>query len=156
MSLKTRILNRIKELWKHKIFRYALILHSFYFLLSIVLFFLLYKEKNDFIIFYNVGDIFLNDIENLYNQTNYLWDFRYFPLSALFFIPYSILSFESAFVIFNIFNVLLNVLICIILYKTILLVRNKDHENDDKRVILYVCIYLMGLPHILKLYLWTN
>jgi len=150
MSLKTRILNRIKELWKHKIFRYALILHSFYFLLSIVLFFLLYKEKNDFIIFYNVGDIFLNDIENLYNQTNYLWDFRYFPLSALFFIPYSILSFESAFVIFNIFNVLLNVLICIILYKTILLVRNKDHENDDKRVILYVCIYLMGLPHILN------
>ncbi|MFX0082349.1 MAG: glycosyltransferase 87 family protein [Candidatus Hodarchaeota archaeon] len=150
MSLKTRIFKRIKELWEYRIFRYALILHSFYFLLSIVLFFLLYKEKNDFVIFYNVGDIFLNDIENLYNQTNYLWDFRYFPLSALFFIPFSIISFELAFVIFNIVNMILNILICLILYKTILLVRNNDHEKDDKRVILYVCIYLIGLPHILN------
>ncbi|MFX1343628.1 MAG: glycosyltransferase family 87 protein [Promethearchaeota archaeon] len=150
MSFITRIRNRVKELWEHKIFRYALILHSFYFVLSLVLFFFLYKEKNDFIIFYNVGDIFLNDIENLYNQTNYLWDFRYFPLSALFFIPFSVLNFESAFVVFNVFNIILNVLICIILYKTILLVKNKDHEIDDKRVILYVCIYLMGLPHVLN------
>ncbi|MFW9872900.1 MAG: glycosyltransferase family 87 protein [Candidatus Thorarchaeota archaeon] len=150
MNFKSRLTKRIKELWQHKIFRYALILHSFYFFLSIVLFFLLYKEKNDFIIFYNAGDIFLNEIENLYNQTNYVWDFRYFPLSALFFIPFSILSFELAFVVFNSVNIILNVLICIILYKTILLVRNNDHENNDKRVILYVCIYLMGLPHILN------
>ncbi|MFW9973542.1 MAG: glycosyltransferase family 87 protein, partial [Candidatus Odinarchaeota archaeon] len=115
-----------------------------------VLFFTVYKYKNDFIIFYNVGNIFLNDIGNLYNQTNYLWDFRYFPLSALFFIPFSLLNIDSAFVIFNIFNVLLNLLICIYLYKIIILVRNKDHEKDDKRVILYLCIYLMGLPHVLN------
>jgi len=31
-----------------------------------------------------------------------------------------------------------------------MLVRNKDHEKDDKRVILYICIYLMGLPHVLN------
>ena len=150
MNLGSKIKIRLKYLWEQKIFRYAVILQIFYFILSIVLFFLLYREKNDFIIFYNVGDIFLNDIENLYNQSNYLWDFRYLPLSALFFLPFSILSFDLAFVVFTILNVFLNILISIILYKVIILTRNRDHETDDKRVILYVCIYLMGLPHVLN------
>ena len=150
MNIGSKFINKVKHLWDHKIFRVAVILHSFYFILSIILFFLLYKEKNDFRIFYDVGDIFLNDIENLYDQTYYLWDFRYFPLSALFFIPFSLLSFEVAFVVFNIFNVLLNILISIVLYKVIVLVRSKDHEKDDKRVIIYICVYLMGLPHILN------
>ncbi|MBA7494292.1 hypothetical protein ES702_04867 [subsurface metagenome] len=150
MNLSSKIIHRIKELWEQKIFRYALILHSFYFILSIILFFAFYQEKNDFIIFYNVGNIFINDIENLYNQTYYLWDFRYFPLSALFFIPFSILNFQVAFVIFNICNLILNFLICNILFKIIMLIRNEDHEKDDKRVILYISIYLMGLPHVLN------
>jgi len=150
MNIKNRLIRRINELWAHKIFRYTLILHSFYFILSIVLFFILYREKNDFIIFYNVGKVFLNDIENLYNQTYYLWDFRYFPLSALFFIALSIFNFEVAFIIFNVFNVFLNILICHLLYKIIMLVRYKDHERHDKRVIIYLCIYLMGLPHVLN------
>jgi len=150
MSLKKKIINRIKELLEQKVFRYALILHIFYFILSIILFFAFYQEKNDFIIFYNVGSIFLNDIENLYNQTYYLWDFRYFPLSALFFIPFSLLNFQVAFVIFNICNLLLNFLICLILFKIIMLIKNEDHERDDKRVILYISIYLMGLPHVLN------
>ncbi|MBY8990627.1 MAG: DUF2029 domain-containing protein [Candidatus Lokiarchaeota archaeon] len=150
MNIIPRFKTRVKHLWEQKVFRLAVILHVFYFFLSIILFFLIYKEKNDFIIFYNVGDIFLNDIENLYNQAYYLWDFRYFPLSALFFIPFSVLSFEVAFVVFNIFNILLNVLISIILFKIIKLVKHRDHEEDDKRVILYVSIYLMGLPHVLN------
>ncbi|MFW9990393.1 MAG: glycosyltransferase family 87 protein [Candidatus Odinarchaeota archaeon] len=150
MNLKSRIIHRIKELWEQKVFRYALILHSFYFILSIIFFFAFYQKKNDFIIFYNVGKIFLNDIENLYNQTYYLWDFRYLPLSALFFIPFSSLNFQVAFIIFNICNLFLNFLICIVLFKIILLIRNEDHENDDKRVILYISIYLMGLPHVLN------
>lgn len=150
MNLSSKIIQRIKELWEHKIFRYALILHSFYFILSIILFFAYYQEKNDFIIFYKVGNIFINDIENLYNQTEYLWDFRYLPLSALFFIPFSILNFQVAFVIFNFCNLILNFLICIILYKIIMLIRNENHEKDDKRIILYISIYLMGLPHVLN------
>ncbi|MFX1387388.1 MAG: hypothetical protein ACFE9M_09250, partial [Promethearchaeota archaeon] len=66
MNFKFRFIKRAKELLENKIFRYALILHSFYFILSIILFFLFYQEKNDFIIFYNAGNVFLNDIENLY------------------------------------------------------------------------------------------
>ena len=150
MNLSSKIIQRTKELWEHKILRYAIILNFFYFILSIILFFTYYQEKNDFIIFYNVGNIFINDIENLYNQTYYLWDFRYLPLSALFFIPFSILTFEVAFVIFNFCNLILNFLICIILFKIIKLIRNVDHEKDDKRIILYISIYLMGLPHVLN------
>lgn len=150
MNLSSKIIQRIKELWEHKIFRYAIILNVFYFILSIILFFAYYQEKNDFIIFYKVGNIFINDIENLYNQTEYLWDFRYLPLSALFFIPFSILNFQVAFVIFNFCNLILNFLICIILYKIIMLIRNENHEKDDKRIILYISIYLMGLPHVLN------
>lgn len=144
------MINRIKEIWDHKLFRYAVIIHLFYFFLSIILFFLFYREKNDFIIFWNVGDIFLNDIENLYNQEFYLWDFRYFPLSALFFIPFSFLSSEFAFVVFNGFNLILNIFICILLYKIILLIRNEDHEKNDKKIVYYICIYLMSIPHILN------
>ena len=150
MDLSSKIKIRVKYLWEQKIFRYAIILHVFYFILSIVLFFVLYREKNDFFIFWNVGNVFLDDIENLYNQSNYLWDFRYLPLSALFFLPFSLLNFDLAFIVFTILNVVLNILISIILYKVIILTRNRDHETDDKRVILYLCIYLMGLPHILN------
>ncbi len=150
MILSPKIIQRIKELWENKILRFAIFIHVFYFILSIILFFTFYQEKNDFIIFYNVGNIFLNDIENLYNQTYYLWDFRYLPLSALFFIPFSILNFQVAFIMFNICNLILNFLICIILFKIIMLIRNEDHEKDDKRVILYISIYLMGLPHVLN------
>ncbi len=109
-----------------------------------------FQEKNDFIIFYRVGEIFLNDTENLYNQSNYLWDFRYFPLSALFFIPFGFLDFKVSFIIFNLFNLFLNILICVVLYKIIIIIRNEDHEKDDKRVILYISLYLMSLPHVLN------
>ncbi|MFW9867737.1 MAG: glycosyltransferase family 87 protein [Candidatus Thorarchaeota archaeon] len=150
MNLKSRIFTRLKYLWEQNLFKYAVIINLFYFVLSIILFFLLYSEKNDFMIFYQAGDLFLNDINNLYNQTNYLWDFRYFPLSALIFIPFSILNIESAFIVFNVFNIFLNILICFFAYKIIIMVRYKDHEVDDKRVIKYICIYLMGLPHVLN------
>ncbi|MFX1314187.1 MAG: hypothetical protein ACFFHD_16490, partial [Promethearchaeota archaeon] len=141
MNFTKKFVNRFKELWEYKVFRYTLGVHTFYFVLSIVLFFVFYREKNDFYIFYNVGDIFINDINNLYDQANYLWDFRYFPLSALFFIPYTFLNYELAFIIFNIINVFLNIVICIILYKIIMRVRGSDHEEDDKRILKYLCLY---------------
>ncbi|MFX1573893.1 MAG: glycosyltransferase family 87 protein [Promethearchaeota archaeon] len=150
MNLPNKFIRRFKELWEYKVFRYTLVVQIFYFILAIVLFFVYYHEKNDFLIFYNVGDIFLHDIEHLYDQTNYLWDFRYFPLSALFFIPYSFLNYELAFIIFNLFNIVLNVLICIILYKIIIRVRGFDHEEDDKRILKYLCLYCMCFPNLLN------
>ncbi|MHA2121100.1 MAG: hypothetical protein ACW990_07845, partial [Promethearchaeota archaeon] len=61
MSFKSKVISISKHLWEQKIFRYAAILHLFYFFLSIILFFLFFREKNDFLIFYEVGDIFVTD-----------------------------------------------------------------------------------------------
>jgi hypothetical protein len=149
-SLFLRIFGTLKEFWEVKIFRFAILTQLFYFALSIILFFLFFYQKNDFFIFYESGKIFLTDIENLYNPTNYLWDFRYFPLSALFFVPLSFLDFSLAYILFNVLNFILNILICLIMFKIIKLVRNQDHKRNDKRVILYLSFYLMGVPHILN------
>ncbi len=153
MTLKVlfiRVFNKLKEFWNERIFRYAILVQLFYVLLSIILFFLYLYQKNDFVIFYESGKIFLTDIENLYNQANYLWDFRYFPLSAFFFIPFSLLDFGLAFILFNVLNFILNILISLMMYKIIKAIRGQDHETNDKRIILYISLYLMGVPHILN------
>ena len=150
LPLFSRIIGKLKEFWKVKVFRFAILTQLVYFTLSTILFFLFFYQENDFVIFYESGKIFLTDIENLYNQANYLWDFRYFPLSALFFIPFSFLDFGLAYILFNCLNFILNILICLILYKIIKVVRGQDHERDDKRIILYISFYLMGVPHILN------
>ncbi len=150
VDLLISVKRKFSRFWEEKIFRIAVLLHLFYYTLSIILFFTVLSEKNDFLIFYESGKIFLNDISNLYNQTYYLWDFRYFPLSALFFVPFSLIDFGLAFVLFNTLNLFLNFLIIMLLYKIIKRVRGKDHEQNDKRIILYISIYLMGVPHVLN------
>jgi hypothetical protein len=150
LSLFSRIIGKLKEFWEVKVFRYAILAQIIYFTLSIILFFLFLFQTNDFVIFYESGRIFLTDIEELYNPSNYIWDFRYFPLSALLFIPFSFLDFGLAFILFNCLNFILNILICLIMYKIIKIIRGQDHEKDDKRLILYLSFYLMGVPHILN------
>ena len=145
LPLFSQIIGKLKEFWKVKVFRFAILTQLVYFTLSTILFFLFFYQENDFVIFYESGKIFLTDIENLYNQANYLWDFRYFPLSALFFIPFSFLDFGLAYILFNCLNFILNILICLILYKIIKVVRGQDHERDDKRIILYISFYLSSL-----------
>lgn len=147
MNFNSRITNRFRELWNYKCFKISFIIHIFYFFLSIALFFLFYQEKNDFYIFYKAGDIFINDIEKLYSQTNYLWDYRYLPLSAIFYLPYSLFPYKVAFIIFNLFNVFLNILICTIMYKIITLVKAEDHEKNDERVIVFICFYIISFPN---------
>ena len=119
VDLLISVKRKFSRFWEEKIFRIAVLLHLFYYFLSIILFFTVLSEKNDFLIFYESGKIFLNDINNLYNQAYYLWDFRYFPLSALFFVPFSLIDFRLAFVLFNTLNLFLNFLIIMLLYRII-------------------------------------
>jgi len=142
--------NRIAELWKLKFFRYTILLHFFYFFLSLILTLFVFRTQSDFYVYYSVGEIYVNDPNNLYNPAYYvdIWPFRYFPLSALLFVPYYLLGFNLGFIIFNLINFILNILISVILYKVIILVRGKDHEKEDKRIILYICLYLIGLPQV--------
>ena len=141
---------RLAELWAMKPFRYAILLHFFYFFLSLFLTLFVLRTQSDFYVYYKVGGIFVNDPNNLYNPAEYVdtWPFRYFPLSALLFVPYYLLGFNLGFIIFNFINFILNILISVILYKVIILVRADDHEKDDKRIILYICLYLIGLPQV--------
>jgi hypothetical protein len=150
LELFTETKKTLVLFWQRKIFRVAIFIQIIYLSLSIVLFFLFLSDQNDFIIFYESGKLIFSNIGSLYDQTKYLWDFRYFPLSALFFIPFSILDFKASFVIFTILNFFMNILIILVLYKIIILVKGKDHERDNKRVILYISLYLIATPHILN------
>ena len=146
----SRVKTRLAELWKLKIFRYSVLLHFFYFIFSSIITLLVLRSQSDFYVYYHVGEIFVNDPNNLYNPANYvdIWPFRYFPLSALMFVPYYLMGFDIGFIIFNLINLILNILISIILYKVILLVRGADHEREDNRIIFYICLYILGVPQI--------
>ncbi|MFX1503914.1 MAG: glycosyltransferase 87 family protein, partial [Promethearchaeota archaeon] len=43
---------------------------------------------------------------------------------------------------------ILNIIICFVLYKLIILIRSEDHEQGDKRIVLYISLFLMGLPNV--------
>lgn len=152
MSLNTyivKIISRFKELWEYNIFRYAVLIHGFYFILSMILTLIFFREQNDFLVYYEGGKVFIDDINELYNQANYTrWPFRYFPISALIFVPYYLMGFDLGFIIFNLINLILNILICLILYKIVILIRREDHEREDKRIVLYISLFLMGLPNL--------
>ncbi len=145
-----KIKNRIQEFWSFKIFRYAIVLHGIYFIISLVLTLTVFRYQNDFRVYFRVGEVFINDIRGLYDPLNFMgmWPFRYFPLSGLLFVPFYLLGFEIGYVIFNIINVLLNLLICIVLYKIIILIRGKNHEEEENRVLLYISLYLISIPQV--------
>ena len=89
-NLYQKFISRFKSLWKYKIFRITVLLQSGYFILSLILTLTIFRNQNDFLVYYKVGEVFVNDITNLYTA-DYNWPFRYFPISALLFIPYYLL-----------------------------------------------------------------
>lgn len=133
------------KFWKRKIFKVCFSLHITYFLIGLILTIFFLREFNDFLVYHNVGKVFLSDIENLYDPSNYLWPYRYFPLSGFLFVPFSLLPFEAAFILFNVFNLIINFLNCLILYKIIHLISH--NEETLKREIYYLSLYLVALPH---------
>ena len=146
----SRFKTRLVELWKLKIFRYSVLIHIFFFIFSTFITLFGFRSQSDFYVYYRVGEIFVKDPNNLYNPLYYddIWPFRYFPLSAIMFVPYYLMGFELGFITFNLINLFLNIIISIILYKIVMLVRGTDHEMEDKRVVLYICLYIIGLPQL--------
>ena len=142
-----KIKNRLRVLWEYNIFKYTILIHSGYFIFSIILTLVFFRQQNDFLVYYEVGEVVLRNINDLYTEP-YNWPFRYLPLSALYFVPFYLMGFDFGFIVFNLINLILNILICIFLYKIINLVRGKDHETDEKRVVLYICLYMISLPQI--------
>ncbi len=142
-----KIKKSFRTLWDYKVFRIAILIHVSYFILSLFLTLNFFRYQTDFRVYYITGKVVLHDINNLYTL-DFVVPFRYFPVSAYFFVPFYLMGFDLGFIMFNCFNLILNVLICLILYKIVILIRSEDHKNDDKRVIKYICIFLIGLPNI--------
>jgi len=136
------------KFWNKKIFKFALLLHISYLIIAIIITLISYREFNDFVVFYEVGKVFLHNIKTLYDPSNYLWPFRYFPLGAIIFIPFSLLPFELAFILFNVFNLFVNFLICGILYKIVGLFPQNEKLLDIK--IFFISLYLIALPHVIN------
>ncbi|MCK4688462.1 MAG: DUF2029 domain-containing protein, partial [Candidatus Lokiarchaeota archaeon] len=86
------------------------------------------KDNNDFLTFYTAGLIVIKDLSNLYNPSKYLFPFRYFPISAYIFTPFSMLGFEVGYFVFQIFNFLLNIIIIYLIYRIIQLYSNLNEE----------------------------
>lgn len=142
----SKLKERFRELWNYKVFKFAVIIHGGYFIFSLILTLIFFRNQNDFRVYYDVGGVALKNINNLYT-TPYNWPFRYLPIASLFFVPFNLMGFDLGFIVFNFLNLILNILICVVLYKIIIFIRAEDHEKEEKRVVLYISIYLMSLPN---------
>ncbi len=150
MDFKTFIKKKkenFKEYWEVKIFKLAFFIHIFYFSLSLILFFTVTHDKNDFLTYFNVGKQVITNIPDLYNEANYDYPFRYFPISAFLFVPFYLLGYDWGFLVFQFLNLITNYFICILMVKCIL-VNSYNDEINKKRVILYVSIFLAFISHV--------
>ncbi|MHA1192724.1 MAG: glycosyltransferase family 87 protein [Promethearchaeota archaeon] len=152
-NILKNIKQKLKSLWSIPIFKYAIVIHLLYFVISTILTLVFFRSQNDFLVYYQAGEIALTDYMELYNPDNYTWPFRYFPLSAFYFIPFYLMGFDLGFIIFNFVNLILNIIISVYLYKVIKLIRREDHEDNDDRIIVYICIFLLSLPQLFNYFL---
>ncbi len=149
MDLKSYLMEKLKnfkEYWEVKIFKLAFFIHLFYFTLSLILFFTVLHDQNDFLTYFNVGKQVITDLPDLYNEENYDFPFRYFPISAYLFVPFYLFGYELGFIIFQLLNLFTTYFICIFMVKCIM-VKDNDIDLNKKRVILYVSIFLLLIPH---------
>ena len=152
-NLLKNITQKLKKYWSIPIFKYAIIIHVFYFILSTILTLIFFRTQNDFLVYYNAGELALNNFMELYIPIEDTWPFRYFPLAAFYFIPFYLMGFDLGFIVFNFINLILNVVISIYLYKIIKLIRREDHEDTDDRIIFYIGIFLLSLPQLFNYFL---
>ena len=59
-----RLKNSLTSLWHHKIFRIAILVNFFFLILSLTLTLTVFRNRNDFLVYYSVGEVFINDIRN--------------------------------------------------------------------------------------------
>jgi hypothetical protein len=107
-----------------KFFFWAIAINGIYLIVTFIFFyfldsFLMNRDNNDYLSFYNAGLIVLEDLPRLYDSSLYLFPFRYFPLSAYFFTPFSLLGLEAGYFIFQMFNFFLNIVNLYLIFKII-------------------------------------
>ncbi len=107
-------------------FLIACIVNGFYLILTFIFFYFLDSplmsiNENDYLSFYYAGLNVIEDLPNLYNSSLSPFPFRYFPLSAYLFTPFSLMGLKLGYFVFQIFNFFLNFIIIYLIYNIILI-----------------------------------
>ena len=155
-------------------FLFAILINALFLVITFIFFFflkspLMSSSNIDYLTFYNAGMIVINDLPNLYNSSLYLFPFRYFPISAYFFTPFSLLGLKLGFFIFQIFNFTLNLITIYLIYKIIQIHMNtnrklnisykvnnfKDifYDPDNESILHHLGIFLIMLPQFMNYFL---
>ena len=116
-------------------FLIACLINTFYLILTFIFFYFLDSplmsiNENDYLSFYYAGLNVLENLPNLYNSLLSPFPFRYLPLSAYFFTPFSILGLKLGYFVFQIFNFFLNILIIYLMYKIIWMYRKLSNVSN--------------------------
>ena len=115
-------------------FLFAVILNVIYLVITFIFFFylespLMSSINSDYLTFYNAGLRVIDDLPNLYNLPITIFPFRYLPISAYFFTPFSLLGLKLGFFVYQIFNFTLNLVVIYLIYKII-----KIYLKTDKKL----------------------
>ena len=145
----------LKVFWEYKSFKSAFYIQIGFIITSIILTLVFLRDANDFLVFYRSAEVFLNNFQELYNPVKYgsAWEYRYFPLSPLIFIPFYILGFDVGFVLFTISNFIINMLTCVILFRIINMLKPNQTEKDKSNKIYYISVFLIGVPQLVNYFL---
>ncbi len=155
-------------------FLIAFIVNGFYLILTFIFFYFLDSplmsiDENDFLSFYHAGWNVLEDLPNLYDSSLSPFPFRYLPISAYFFTPFSILGLELGYFVFQIFNFSLNILIIYLMYRIIQIYNNLSNDpnfyfklntfkdsfdkTENASVLHQYAIFLIMLPQFMNYFL---
>ncbi|MFX1420392.1 MAG: glycosyltransferase 87 family protein [Promethearchaeota archaeon] len=126
-------------------------------------------DENDYLSFYYAGLNVIEDLPNLYDSSLSPFPFRYFPISAYFFTPFSVLGLRFGYFVFQIFNFFLNILIIYLIFKILQVYKNLGHDSNfnyklnsfrnifdkvENESILHHCaVFLIILPQFMNFFL---
>lgn len=155
-------------------FLISLIVNAFYLILTFIFFYFLDSplmsiNENDYLSFYYAGRNVIQNLPKLYSSSLSPFPFRYLPLSAYFFTPFSLLGLRLGYFIFQIFNFFLNLLLLHIMYRIIqkyndLRSDSNSHfelnnfrdifnNQENESVLHQYSVYLIMLPQFMNYFL---
>ena len=155
-------------------FLLAGIVNAFYLVLTFTFFYFLNSPlmnmgENDYLSFYYAGLNVIEDLPNLYNSSLSPYPFRYLPISAYFFTPFSILGLQLGYFFFQVFNFFLNILIIYLMFKILKICRDLTYgsnfsyklnnfrsifnNTEDESVLHQYGVFLIMLPQFMNYFL---
>ncbi|MFX1503600.1 MAG: glycosyltransferase 87 family protein [Promethearchaeota archaeon] len=127
------------------------------------------SSNSDYLTFYNAGLIIIDNPSDLYNSLLYLFPFRYLPISAYYFTPFSLMGLKLGFFFYQICNFILNFFIIFLVCKIIQIIKDSVkkmninyklkrfqdlfEEPDNESILHHSAIFLIILPQFMNYFL---